>query len=107
MNNDEPAADTFAWGESVTRDHDRILVPLNTGGTYTADLVLDPAGAQVLADMLHDAAGPEPCPYGDGSCPLDARKHYHLARPGRADLVVYYGDDEDLRAFPPNGRLGR
>lgn len=100
-------SDAFTWGESVTRDHDRILVPLNTGDRYSADLVLDPAGAQVLADMIHDAAGPEPCPYGDGSCPLDARQHYHLARLRQADLVVYYGSDEDRRAFPPNGRLGR
>ena len=100
-------SDAFTWGESVTRDHDRILVPLNTGDRYSSDLVLDPAGAQVLADMLHDAAGPEPCPYGDGSCPLDARQHYHLARLRQADLVVYYGSDEDRRASPPNGRLGR
>lgn len=48
-----------------------------------------------------------PCSYGDSSCPLDARTHYHYsARPGDPVHVVRYGSDEDKAAFPPHGHGG-
>jgi len=49
----------YAWGESVTWNNGRILVPLNSGGESVADLELDEGSADLLADMLKDAAAPE------------------------------------------------
>lgn len=54
----------YAWGESVTWNRGRILVPLNRDGETVADLVLDEDAAGTLAAMLDDAAGHKPpdCP---------------------------------------------
>lgn len=54
----------YAWGESVTWNQGRILVPLNRDGETVADLVLDEDAAGTLAAMLDDAAGHKPpdCP---------------------------------------------
>jgi hypothetical protein len=34
---------------------------------------------------------------GGGQCRLNERDHYHLARPGRPDEVVYYGSAADRK----------
>lgn len=47
----------YQWGESVTWNRGRILVPLNLDDVTFADLELDENSAGVLADMLTDAAG--------------------------------------------------
>ena len=64
----------FAWGESVIQSENRLSVPLNRDGATVADLELSEQAARLLADMLHDAAGPEQClyrgPYGLGRVPL-------------------------------------
>lgn len=54
----------YAWGESVTWNQGRILVPLNRDNQTVADLVLDEDAAGTLAAMLDDAAGHKPpdCP---------------------------------------------
>lgn len=54
----------YAWGESVTWNQGRILVPLNRDNETVADLVLDEDDAGTLAAMLDDAAGHKPpdCP---------------------------------------------
>lgn len=49
----------YAWGESVTWNQGRILVPLNRDNETVADLVLDEDAAGTLAAMLEDAAGPD------------------------------------------------
>lgn len=46
----------YAWGESVTWNQGRILVPLNRDDQTVADLVLDEDAAGTLAAMLADAA---------------------------------------------------
>lgn len=46
----------------------------------------------------------QPCPYDDGSCPLDVRKHYHYAiAPSGRVVVIRYGSAQDWAAFPPGG----
>lgn len=49
----------YAWGESVTWNNGRILVPLNRDDQTVADLELDEDAAGTLAAMLDDAASPD------------------------------------------------
>jgi hypothetical protein len=51
---------TYAWGESVTWNTGRVLVPLNRDDATVANLELDEGSARVLADMLTDAARNRP-----------------------------------------------
>lgn len=49
-------AHPFAWGQSVSRDGQRITVPLQQGDDWTAEMHIGAGDAVVLADMLTDAA---------------------------------------------------
>lgn len=55
----------YAWGESVTWNQGRILVPLNRDDETVADLLLDENQADLLADMLKDAAARDTTEWND------------------------------------------
>lgn len=45
---------TYAWGESVGADRHGVIVPLNVGSRWAADLVLGHGQARELAEQLLD-----------------------------------------------------
>lgn len=87
----------YAWGESVTWNQGRILVPLNRDNETVADLVLDEDAAGTLAAMLDDAAGHKPpdCPrcFDRGYVPDWSRGlSAEHGEPGKKPCPDYQGD---------------
>lgn len=103
----------YAWGESVTWNNGRILVPLNRDDQTVADLVLDEDAAGTLAAMLDDAAGHKPpdCPrcFDRGYVPDWSRGlSAEHGEPGKKPCPDCQGDAvarETAEQTPPGGTI--
>lgn len=103
----------YAWGESVTWNQGRILVPLTRDDQTVADLVLDEDAAGTLSAMLDDAAGHKPpdCPrcFDRGYVPDWSRGlSAEHGEPGKKPCPDCQGDAvarETAERTPPGGTI--